>query len=122
MNFGNLLAGATSGTIILSTDGLRTASGGVSLPAVSGTVSSAKFVVNATHKFRLISIPTSITLTRVGGGGTMTVNTFTSVPALNANNNSGIQEIRLGARLNVPANQASGQYVSGNFTVTVNFF
>ena len=73
------------------------------------------------------------TLTRVGGGGTMTVNNLALdptpdlVPIGNGNQrrweiqpNDGIFDFRVGGTLNVGANQAGGTY-DGTFVVTVQY-
>src|SRR5664280_1920652 len=45
MNFGNVAVSATAGTVVLTPAGTRTKSGGVTLPAVVGTVTAATFAV-----------------------------------------------------------------------------
>ncbi len=94
---------------------------------LGGTVSAATFV-GMTDNFPFwvdVDAPTpgSITLTRVGGGATMTVNNFTVeggtgfrlVPT------NTLFQFRVGGRLNVGANQMRGTY-NGTFSVTVNYF
>jgi hypothetical protein len=121
LNFGNIVAGTATGTVTVSpTTGDRSSTGYVILPtATPGTVKAAEFTVkglaNATYA---ITLPTSITISETGGA-TMTVNHFTSNPSgtgtLAAN---GEQTLSVGARLNVDADQAAGEY-AGEFTVTV---
>ena len=123
LNFGNIAVSPTlGGTVVLPTSGSRTKTGGVTLPVVTGTVSAASFTVtgegNSTYS---ITLPSSaITLT--GPSGTMTVENFVSTPSNTGTLNSGTQEVKVGATLNVGAAQAAGTYTneSGLF-VTVNY-
>jgi hypothetical protein len=47
MNFGNVaVQSTTGGTAVLSPAGIRTATGGVTLPVTPGTVTAASFTVN----------------------------------------------------------------------------
>jgi hypothetical protein len=62
MNFGNIVAGASTGTVVLVVNATRMSTGGVILPtATPGTITSAKFktsgLANATYT---ITLPTSI--------------------------------------------------------------
>ncbi|MCE5320546.1 MAG: DUF4402 domain-containing protein, partial [Bacteroidales bacterium] len=45
MNFGNVAVSSSAGTVVLATAGTRTATGGVTLPATSGTIAAAEFTV-----------------------------------------------------------------------------
>ena len=126
MDFGYLFAGTTSGTATLaaSLTYSRTTTGGVTAGPVSmGAYHPAVFILTAKKSFMVLSIPTTVvTLTRVGGTQTMTATAFTSNPSGNGwHHLTGTQEFPVGATLNVAANQAPGVYVSGNFTVTVDF-
>jgi hypothetical protein len=105
----------------------RTSSGGVALAA--SAFSAAQFSVAGPSggpvHFTVV-LPSSITIERIGGGETMTVDQFRS------NINSGCQPgtssescpgspytLMVGATLHVDSNQAAGRYI-GTFTVTVN--
>jgi hypothetical protein len=123
MNFGNVAVSAASGTVILAPAGTRTITGGVTLPAVPGTVTSAQFNITGTGSYTYaITLPSTAT-TVTSGSNTMLVNTFTSVPAVTGVlDASGKQTLSVGATLNVSAAQAAGTYVSGTpFDVTVNY-
>src|SRR5438067_1453133 len=75
MSFGNVAVQAgTGGTVVLATDGTRTRTSGVTLPAVTGTVSAAAFTVNGNGSYTYdITVPSSaVTLTHSGGIQTMT--------------------------------------------------
>src|ERR1044071_9932733 len=92
MNFGNVAVSATiAGTAILAPAGTRTTggSGGVTLPATTGTVSAASFTVSGEPGYTYaITLPTSATLTD-GSSHTMSVGTFTSNPATTGTLSSG---------------------------------
>jgi hypothetical protein len=125
MNFGNIAVTATGGTVVLpaaTSSPVRTTTGGVTLPATTGTVTSAAFSVTGSNSYTYaITLPsTAVTLT--SGSNTMSAATFTSsVGATSALSSSGSDAFAVGATLTVAANQAAGTYLSGNFTVTVNY-
>lgn len=123
LNFGNVAVSAAPGTVVLAPDASRSITGGVTLPAVSGTVTAAHFDVTGTPSYTYsITLPSTAT-TVTSGTDNMTVDGFTSVPAVTGTlNASGNQTVNVGAVLNVAAGQAAGTYVSGTpFTVTVNY-
>ena len=125
--FGDVLPGAAPGTVRVDvTIGrtptvTRTAAGGAQL---AGSVySAATFYLQQTGSWWpwvRVTLPSGpVTLTRVGGGATMTVDSFET----NCNG-AGIFScptmpltLYVGARLNVVANQLPGVY-SGTFAVT----
>jgi len=122
MNFGNVAVNATPGTVILAPAGTRSATGGVTLPVVGGTVTAATFTVTgnsgATYSITLPSGTNTIT----DGTNNMTVGTWTSTPTPTGTLTGGTETLRVGATLNVGASQPAGVYVSGTpFTVTVNY-
>lgn len=123
MNFGNVaVQAATGGTVILDPAGSRTSTGGVTLPATTGTVSAASFTINGNSSYTYsITLPSSaVTLTN--GAATMTATTFTSTPSATGTLTAGTQTLTVGATLNVGAAQTAGVYVSGTpFNVTVNY-
>lgn len=105
----------------------RTATGSVALAA--SPFSPAQFNVSGTAggpvHFAVV-LPSSITIQRVGGGETMTVDAFRSnlssecAPGAPAGNcPAAPYTLVVGATLHVEANQKAGQYV-GSFVVTVN--
>ena len=81
MNFGNV-AVSGAGTVILAPAGTRTATGGITLPAITGTVSAASFDVSGNDGYTYtITLPsTDYTITRVSGTETMRRDTFTCHP------------------------------------------
>jgi hypothetical protein len=122
LEFGHFSSGKTSGRIFINayTDA-RSSTGGVTL--LGGTTSAAKFLGRG-YRGQTVSIqrPSSVvTLTKVGGGATMTMDQFT----LNGGNTKlvktdGVVDIRVGCRLNIAANQPAGAY-DGSFTLTVEY-
>ncbi len=122
LNFGNIAVGSTAGTVVLAPAGTRTTTGGVTLPATTGTVSAAEFNVTGqagyTFSITLPSTPTTVS----SGANSMTVNAFTSTPTPTGTLTGGAQTVKVGATINVGANQAAGTYTSATpFTVTVNY-
>jgi len=123
INFGNVAVSSTAGTVILSNSGTRSLTGGVTLPATTGTVTAGAFTItgaaNYTYSITLPSTATNLT----SGVNNMTVNAFNSNPGTTGTlNGSGTQTLKVGATLNVGASQAAGSYTSPTpFTVTVNY-
>ncbi len=120
MIFGEISAGATTGTIIIAANGTRTSTGGASVnSATAGGPASFEIVGNPSGIYS-ISLPAAVIIS-AGGGSTMTVDNFTSSPSVNgALDASGRQTLLLGSTLNVGIFQPFGAY-SGVMAVTVNY-
>lgn len=125
MNFGNIAVSAASGgTVILAPAGTRTTggAGGVTLPAVAGTVTAASFTVNGNGSYTYaITLPSSAVTLTGPAAATMDATAFTSTPSATGTLTGGTQNLLVGATLTVAAAQAAGVYTSGNFNVTVNY-
>ncbi len=124
MSFGNVAAGASSGTLILNTSGARSITGGITLPSTSGNVTPASFKVTGEGSFTYtITITASTYISLVDSvSKTMLVNNFTSSPSGVGTLISGTQTIYIGATLNVGANQPTGEYENNTgLVVTVNY-
>jgi len=122
MDFGNVAVSTLAGTVVLDPAGARTTTGGVTLPALTGTVTAASFTVtgDGTRTY-VITLPAAAT-TISNGVQTMNVDTWTSNPSGTGTLAAGTQTLNVGATLNVAGSQAPGTYVSGaDFTVTVNY-
>ena len=121
MNFGNVAVSATAGTVVLTPASTRSKTGGVTLPAVTGTVAAAAFAVTGLGASTYsITLPASYTIT--SGANNMTVNAFTSTPSVTGALTAGAQTVQVGATLNVGATQAAGTYTNATgFNVTVNY-
>ena len=122
LDFGNVGTTAAAGTVVINpeTDTISS-TGGASL--LGGTPHAAQFTGAAKgNNVVIIRIPKQpVTLTRVGGTQTMIADNFTlqgldkrAVAARVA------FDFKVGATLNVNANQAEGTYV-GTFDVTVQY-
>jgi hypothetical protein len=123
MNFGNVATSAALGTVVITPAGVRSKTGGVTLPVTTGTVSAASFTVTGQPNFTYtITLPAAAT-TISSGANNMTVNTWTSTPTPTGTLGAGgTQVLTVGATLNVAASQAAGTYVSAiPFSVTVNY-
>ncbi len=132
LDFGTMIRGTTAGTVVVPPTGARTATGGVTLgPGGFGASRFAGF--GASGQTVQISVAAnSITINRVGGGGSMTVDTFmigssptwtaiTTAPSnFTIGSTNGIFNFAMGATLRVGANQAPGDYI-GTFTVILNY-
>lgn len=121
MNFGNVAVNSTTeGTVVLTPEGTRTKTGGVTLPATTGTVTAAQFNVAGANGYTFaITLPTTdLTITNATSQ-TMTVNNFTSTPSATGTlSGSGAATINVGATLNV----AAGLYQNTlGFEVIVNY-
>lgn len=122
LNFGNIVAG-TAGTVTVGTNDSRSSTGGVTLPAATpGTITAAQFAVtglaSATYS---ITTPSSFNVTRSSGSETMEVNTFVTDPTPTGTlDGSGAQTVKVGATLEVGANQQAGTYVNAaDLVITV---
>ena len=116
-----LVATGAGTAIVNPVSGAITTTGGVTRAGTSGHAASFT-ATGSKNSVVLIRIPNSaVTLTRVGGGGTMTVSNWTLDGATNRKvplNNA--FTFAVGGRLNVAAGQPEGDY-SGTFTVTVQY-
>ncbi len=124
MNFGNVsVQSSVGGTVVLAPAGGRTSTGGVTLPAVSGTVAAAAFLVTGQEDYNYdITLPSSQIALEDGESHVMYVDDFTSNPSSTGTLTAGSQVVNVGATLLVGAAQAAGVYVSPTpFQVTVNY-
>lgn len=121
-----VLAG-TPGTAVLSTQGVRTATGGVNLSAQTPAATNAAYdVTGQASTTYAITLPATITVTEtVGGLETMTIDNLLARTASAAADGltgtldgGGADDFTVGGTLNVPAAQLAGTY-AGTFDVTV---
>lgn len=121
LHFGTAWRGASAGTVVVTPAGVRSATGGVTLSALTPTFTVASFTIQGEPTRAItITIPTTdVTIT--DGTNNMIVNTFVSNPVSGNYTLTGASTtLTLGATLNVAANQPSGAYV-GSFNVSVNY-
>jgi len=126
MNFGNVsVSPLGGGTVVLATDGTRTAGGDVTLPATTGTVSAAVFTISGESGYAYtITLPsTDYLITGPTASDIMEVNNFVSLPTAGAQTlSAATQSLTVGATLNVGAAEASGVYTNATgFVVTINY-
>ena len=117
LNFGNIIDG--TGTVTLSTAGVRSTDYQAFSGNQAGTVTAASFNITGQGAYTYaITIPTSgVTLTEVGST-TMIVDNFVSNPSGTGTLSAGTGTVLVGATLNVVAGQTTGVY-TGTFNVTV---
>ena len=118
-NFGFIFTGSTAGSVILATNGTRTATGGVVLfNTTTSTPHAASYTItgDASAAYSLM-FPSSITLTQVGGTQTMSLTNFTKTGSGVLTN--GTETIAVGATLNVGALQTGGNYSGTNYVIAV---
>ncbi len=129
LDFGNIIAGPTAGTVTVSPFGVRTTTGPVTV--VGGAFQQAQFGGRGAPNQNLaISMTTNtVTLRRATGTQTMVADTFvigstptqpltTTVRQFVIGSATGVFQFGVGARLNVGANQAPGVY-TGTFRITL---
>jgi hypothetical protein len=127
MHFGNVAVSASNnGTVELAPAGTRIATGGVTLPAVTGSPAAASFTVSGEANYTYaISLPTSNIQLVHSTNSTLSMDAgaFISSPATTGTlSASGSQTLSVGATLQVDAAQAAGTYTTtSNFDVTVNY-
>lgn len=120
LNFGDVVSGSTAGTVVITPQAVRSATGGATLGNTGGA-SNAEFTVNgdAGANYSITLPSTDVTLT--SGMNSMAVNVFTSSPSGTGTlSGGGEQTLKVGATLNVGASQPSGTY-TGSFDVTVTY-
>lgn len=117
MEFADVVASGSAGTVVLSTAGARSVTGGATLGNGTGAAAAAFTVSGDPSSTYSISLPASATIT--SAPNTMTVDTFTSSPSGTGTiGGGGTQTLTVGATLQVGASQAQGTY-TGTFDVTV---
>lgn len=127
LDFGTIASGPTAGTVTVNAvTGARSTTGGAT--AVGAVSQRATFQGTGGILLITVSGDTSVTLTRAGGGGTMTASLVRAATTSGGGVAllggtllpSGVQTYYVGGTLNVGANQAPGDY-SGTFQLTVNY-
>lgn len=123
MNFGNVAVSTALGTVVLAPAGTRSATGGVTLPATTGTVTAAAFNVTGTTGYTFsITLPAGDITIDDNASHTMTVGTFTSTPTPTGLLTGGSATLNVGATLSVGASQVAGVYSSDTpFDIIVNY-
>lgn len=123
LDFGSFVAG-TGGTVVMSTAGLRSKTGGVVL-LNSPSAGQAQFGASrsgsgSTSKAIVITLPSDGGTRLASGSNSMAVNSFVSAPASITSLSTTATPLSIGATLTVAPNQAPGSY-SGSFSLIVNY-
>jgi hypothetical protein len=126
LSFGNIAVQSNAGGTVLLDPSLaatRTPSGGVTLPAVTGTVTAAKFTVTGEGSYQYhIALPGSAITLSDGNSHTMSLGDFTSTPSVTGTLSSGSQIVYVGGTLTVTAGQTPGTYTNAaGLVVTINY-
>ena len=107
----------TADQVVVTSSGTRSC--GSELTCVTADHTAAGFSVTGEADYVYnITLPTSISISN-GGGGSMTVDTFTGSKA-SGTLVSGSDTFNVGGTLSVTANQPTGEY-TGTFSVTVEY-
>lgn len=122
LNFGNVIGSMTSGTLTLEPSGIRTLNGVQISNNGTDNVSPAAAIVTHFNNDYSISLPDTYILYNSGNSEQIIlINNFTVNPVTNAEN-TGSDILKIGATLNLGANQMSGVYTnSTGFSVTVSY-
>jgi hypothetical protein len=123
MNFGNLVATAAGGAIVLSTANARSGDAAILLGTQNGTVTAASFTVTGETAFTYaITLPTGTFNVSNSDAtpATMAVGTFVSSPNATGTLTAGTETLKVGATITLLADQASGVYTNAaDLAVTV---
>lgn len=119
LDFGNVISAYNPGQVILSPDGSRVAYGVQISNSIPGNVSPAEAVVTHGNNNYAITLPEQFTLyNQENPNQVLVIDQFTVVPQ----EGTLIDIIKIGATLNLEANQTSGFYTnSSGFNVTVSY-
>ncbi len=127
LRFGQFIRPTAAGTVVISAAGAASATGGltsnIGIAQVGTGRGAGSFSLAGTaNRFILVALPASMTIT--SGAQSMTVNAFTNntvIFGLAQLDATGHFILRVGATLNVAANQTVGNY-TGTYNVTVTYF
>ncbi|MGB7841223.1 MAG: DUF4402 domain-containing protein [Salinimicrobium sp.] len=119
LDFGNVVSAYNPGTVILSPDGSRVAYGVQISSSFPGTVNPAQAVVTHGNNNYSITLPESFVLfNSENPDQQLIIDQFTVAPEEGVISDI----IKIGARLNLEANQSAGFYTnSSGFNVTVSY-
>ncbi len=120
LNFGQIAPSGTAGTVTISTAGVRSSLGGVTLGNQVAVAASSFDITGAPNNTYSITLPADSTVTLTSGASpAMAVDSFISDPLTTGTlNGSGAETLLVGATLSVGVNQPNGTY-TGTFNVTV---
>lgn len=120
LNFVDVSPNIFAGTVVLSPDGSRVATGGASIKSSVNGEAATFEVQGEPNAVYSISLPEAVLLTG-SAGNNMLVDRFTSLPSSSGRiSANGLQTLSVGARLNVGSNQAFGPY-AGTMSVRIDY-
>jgi hypothetical protein len=121
MNFGNLVATAAGGSIVLPTTGERSGDAAILLGTQNGTVTAAQFTVTGEADYTYaITLPSAFNVSNEDLSATMEIGAFVSSPDGTGTLTSGTETLKVGATITLGTNQASGVYTNASdLAVTV---
>jgi len=122
INFGSYAPGSTDGTVVMSTSGVRTVTGGATLGNAVAATPGVYMVTGQSNTTYSIAISTSTVATSDSGANIVTLNSITSNIAGSTGvlSADGTQTLNVGATLHLPSTAVSGTY-SGTFSITVTY-
>ncbi|MGM0932632.1 MAG: DUF4402 domain-containing protein [Bacteroidota bacterium] len=119
LDFGNVISAYNPGSVILSPDGSRVAYGVEISSSIPGNVAPAEAMVTHGNNNYAITLPTSFSLYHQENPNQILVIDQFTVEALTGEN---IDVLKIGATLNLEANQPAGYYTNDSgFNVTVSY-
>ncbi|MFT5400815.1 MAG: hypothetical protein ACI8XW_003626 [Gammaproteobacteria bacterium] len=120
MEFNDVESENSAGTVVLSPNGSRIATGGIGIKSSKGGEPATFKVEGEPNAVYTISLPPSVVMTD-SVGNTMIVDNFTSLPAaIGSLDTTGQQTLYVGGTLNVKKHQEYGPY-SGAMSVTIQY-
>lgn len=122
LNFGSVIGGYNPGSLTLSPDGTRSANGVEISNAIPGEVNPAEAIITHGNNNYSITLPSTFSLfNNVNPSQSLIIDNFTVVPTPSSEEN-GTDVLKIGATLNLEANQVSGIYSNPlGFNVTVSY-
>ncbi|MFI5119191.1 MAG: DUF4402 domain-containing protein [Thermoanaerobaculia bacterium] len=118
LNFGDVVAGASLGTVVMTPAGARSAVGGTTLGNANGAAAAGFSVAGVSGATYAITLPAGPIVISAGVNN-MNVTAFTGSKATGTLT-AGADTFTVGATLNVAAAQVAGSY-TGTFPVSVNY-
>ena len=120
LHFGNIVGGFSQGSLVLNPDGTRSANGIELSTANPGEVSAAEAIITHGNYNYSIALPDNFRLfNQENPNQFLIIDTFTALPVPQG---EGTDILKIGATLNVEANQSPGLYInSAGFSVTVTY-
>jgi len=121
LNFGNLVATTSGGTVTVAPDGTRTGHAATIAGNQNGTISAAEFTVTGETDFTYaITLPASPFVVAHTDLTEMSVGTFVSTPSTTGVLALGTQTLKVGATITLIGGETSGAYTNASdLAVTV---